>query len=113
MGTAHSQQYPELFRWPQLAARLAHEMATRFGEGDVDTFSGVPAFRIKLLRGRKSPWVLVTHPLWEWCDTIPGETNLAKARELANEHGEPLAWDTFNLVRRQVIVRERIREECG
>jgi hypothetical protein len=96
-------------RWPDLAQRIAEEMAERFS-GEAHTFSQVPAFRVRLGR-RASPWVLVSHPLWDWdgdADLEEG-TILAQAREEADEHGEPLCWDTFNLSRRQVRVREWIR----
>ena len=78
--------------------------------GEVGEFTGVPAFRVLL--GRKlSPWVLVAHPLWDWDDDseLQGGTILAEAREEARDHGQPLCWDTFNLARRQVRVREWIR----
>lgn len=96
-------------RWRGTAARLASEMAERF-DGDVGEYSGVPAFRVST-GGGSSPWVLVGHPLWEWDDhaDLEGETMLARAREEADEHGQPLCWDTFNLARRQVSVREWIR----
>jgi len=96
-------------RWPDLARGLAEEMAARFS-GDVGEFSAIPAFRVNLGRSL-SPWVLVGHPLWDWDDDaeIDGRTILSEAREEAGEHGEPLCWDTFNLSRRQVRVREWIR----
>ena len=100
-------------RWPALALRLANQMADRFS-GQADEFAGVPAFRVSL--GRKmSPWVLVSHPLWDWDDDadIKGGTILAEAREEADAHGDPLCWDTFNLARRQVRVREWIRTTPG
>jgi len=44
----------------------------------------------------------------------PGRGLVADAaREAAADQGEPLCWDTFNLARRQVFVREKIREELG
>jgi DEAD/DEAH box helicase domain-containing protein len=96
-------------RWPAIARRVANEMAERFS-GDAAEFSDVPAFRVSLGR-HASPWVLVAHPLWDWDDDtdIESGTILARAREQADEHGEPLCWDTFNLSRRQVRVREWIR----
>jgi DEAD/DEAH box helicase domain-containing protein len=96
-------------RWPTLAQRLANEMAERFS-GEVDEFSGVPAFRVSL-GNNLSPWVLVAHPLWDWDDDADLEEGsiLSQARDEAGEHGEPLCWDTFNLSRRQVRVREWIR----
>ena len=50
------------------------------------------------------------HPLWDWgheSEPEP-ETILAAAWEAARVDGPPLCWDTFNLDRRQVFVRERI-----
>lgn len=96
-------------RWPDLALRLANQMAARFS-GQVGKFAEVPAFRVSL--GHKlSPWVLVAHPLWDWNDDseVISGTILADAREEAGEYGDPLCWDTFNLARRQVRVREWIR----
>ncbi|MCY3922822.1 MAG: hypothetical protein OXG27_10575 [Chloroflexi bacterium] len=100
-------------RWPNLASQLAEQMAERF-PGQVGEFAGVPAFRVSLGRA-VSPWVLVTHPLWDWDDDgeLKGGTILAKAREEAGAYGDPLSWDTFNLARRQVRVREWIRTAPG
>ncbi len=102
---------PFLTGWPLLARRLADEMAKRFG-GHVSEFCGVPAFRIGLgRRGKTSPWVLVAHPLWNWDDDdLEDDSILAQARDLADDYGEPLCWDSFNLSRRQVQVREWIRK---
>ncbi|WP_426746277.1 DEAD/DEAH box helicase [Myxococcus faecalis] len=102
---------PGLTSWPNLARRFAKEMEERF-QGDAGEFAGVPAFRIPVDGKQKSPWVLIAHPLWDWDEQngpAPG-TVLAKAFDLARAAGEvPLCWDTFNLSRRQVLVRERIR----
>ena len=77
------------------------------------TFCGVPAFRIEAAARKLSPWVLVAHPLWDFDASrgpAPG-TRFAEAYEAASgEAGPPGCWDTFNLSRRQVLVRERIRE---
>ena len=99
-------------RWHRTASRLAREMATRFN-GEISEFSGVPAFRIPLGRA-SSPWVLVAHPLWDWDEEaeIESGTILFSAREDAGEFGDPLCWDSFNLERRQVRVREWIRAAC-
>ncbi len=96
-------------RWPEQARRLAADMAGRFS-GNVSEFAGVPAFRVAFGKS-SSPWVLVGHPLWDWDDDadLPSGSILAQAREEASEHGDPLCWDTFNLARRQVRVREWIR----
>jgi hypothetical protein len=100
---------PELERWPASALGLAEQMAKRF-DGEAQSFAGVPGFRVRLRKSRLSPWVLVAHPLWDWRDDLQPDSILATARDIAAEHGEPLCWDTFNLSRRQVFVRERIRE---
>ena len=101
-----------LERWPDQARRIAAEMADRFA-GKACEFAGVPAFRVSLGR-TMSPWVLVAHPLWDWDDDgdLLSGTILAQAREAAAEYGEPLCWDSFNLARRQVRVREWIRSAC-
>jgi hypothetical protein len=89
-------------------------MADRFG-GSHKTFAGVPAFSISMGKKKRSPWVLVVHPLWDWDEGDgPMEgTILKRAAELAMEDSEsvgaPLAWDTFNLERRQVLVREQVK----
>ena len=100
-------------RWPDLASRLAKQMAERFF-GQVGEFAGVPAFRVSLGQ-RLSPWVLVARALWDWDDEsdVMGGTILAEAREEAGEHGDPSCWDTFNLATRQVRVREWIRTIPG
>jgi hypothetical protein len=102
---------PGLGQWFSIARRVAEEMADRFS-GEHQIFGELPAFRIGLGRRRRSPWVLVAHPLWDFDDSHgpPAETNLATAFDLAvTDEGPPLCWDTFNLTRRQVLVRERIR----
>jgi hypothetical protein len=101
---------PELERWPALATRFAEQMAHRFDGGPPSSFNGVPAFRVRIRKSRLSPWVLIAHPLWDWRDDLQ-DSILTGARDAAGEYGEPLCWDTFNLARRQVFVRERIREE--
>ena len=110
-GLTGSFDEPSLRAWPSQAERVARDMAKRFGGGEVISFQGVPGFRVGLGKSKLSPWVLVAHPLWEWRDELRPDSILAKAREAATEFGEPLCWDTFNLSRRQVFVRERIREE--
>ncbi len=99
----------ELRRWPMLAKRVAREMKERFS-GETREFGEVPAFRLPYKRNELSPWVLVRYPLWDWDDSAepqPG-TILAAAWDAAQADGPPLCWDTFNLDRRQVMVRERV-----
>ena len=100
-----------LRKWPGMAAMLAGTMGERFEGGATAGFEGVPAFRIGIGRGQRSPWILVGHPFWDWQDEMGTDGILAAAREAAQEFGEPLCWDSFNLLRRQVFVRERIKQE--
>ncbi len=101
---------PGLSIWPTIATRVASEMADRF-RGEAIEFGAVPAFRLRIGKGW-TPWVLVAHPLWDW-DDVNGpssDTVLGLAYEAAlTDEGAALCWDTFNLSRRQVLVRERIR----
>ncbi|WP_242392216.1 DEAD/DEAH box helicase [Anaeromyxobacter oryzisoli] len=109
---------PGLHLWRLQAERLANEMASRFG-GRTKKFGELSAFTIATGRRKMSPWVLVAHPLWDWDKDLgptPGtilETAAQEALEDDGADGAPLAWDTFNLERRQVLVREQIRSEAG
>ena len=105
----------ELNRWPTIARRVATQMRDRF-HGEMRMLGPVPAFRIPLpsKKGRMTPWVLVRHPLWDWSyehEPLPG-TILFDAWKAAQEDGPPLCWDTFNLDRRQVMVRESIVKQA-
>jgi DEAD/DEAH box helicase domain-containing protein len=99
--------------WREMATRLAEEMKQRFG-GETRTFADgtVPAFRLDLAGGKSSGWVLIAHPLWDWHDSeeLAPDTVLANAEEEASEEGSVDCWDTFNLTRRPVQVREWIRD---
>ena len=104
---------PGLSNWLELARRVAVEMRDRF-EGEYQDFAGLPGFRVRSVGKKMTPWVVVAHPLWDFDDVSgPAEgTILASAYEAAAEVSDdaaPLCWDTFNLSRRQVLVRERIR----
>lgn len=113
---------PEFEGWLHHATALARTMAERFGIGaeqgpDWRVFHGVPAFRVKAREGGRSPWVLVSHPTWDWDDQRgPPEVDgsILRAAFLAAMGDEPddapLCWDTFNLDRRQVFVREAVRQ---
>ncbi|MDI1480407.1 DEAD/DEAH box helicase [Polyangium sp. y55x31] len=106
--------YVELQRWPALAATLAEQMASRF-EGESRIIENVAAFRMRMAKGRLTPWVLVRHPLWDWSpeNGPPQGTILEQAYEKAKKDGgQPLCWDSFNLLRRQVLVREKILAEA-
>jgi DEAD/DEAH box helicase domain-containing protein len=100
-----------LERWHRMATAIAAEMAARF-HGVADSFADgrVPAFRISI-RDEMSPWILVAHPLWDWADAgnLVADTILScAAKEASAQEGQVLCWDTFNLRRRQVQVREWI-----
>jgi DEAD/DEAH box helicase domain-containing protein len=102
-----------LERWQATAGRLAEEMAQRFG-GETRTFSDgmIRAFRLDSRGGTVPRWVLIAHPLWDWDGSQRPSlgTILAKAEEEASLDGPVDCWDTFNLMRRPVQVREWIRE---
>lgn len=104
---------PGLEGWRETATRLAEDMRQRFG-GDTRTFADgmVPAFRLESSDGASSRWVLVAHPLWDWdySEELAPDTILAQAEEEASEDGPVDCWDTFNLLRRPVQVREWIRD---
>lgn len=114
---------PEMLDWRVIAGNLAGTMAQRFGGASVTSetrrdFAGVPAFRIKGRGKALSPWVLVRHPLWAW-DAVEGPVDAegsvlvaARAAVLSGDEDPPLCWDTFNLARRQVFVREAIRSRA-
>ena len=112
--------HPGLIDWLELATKQAEIMVARFGSptNDLRFFAdgNVPAFRIDLGQNLKSPWILVAHPLWDWDTTndILDGTILSAAEEEASEDGDGvvLCWDTFNLTRRQVLVREEIRKQA-
>jgi len=99
--------------WREMATRLAEDMKQRFG-GETRTFADgtVPAFRLDLAGGKTSGWALIAHPLWDWHDAeeLAPDTILANAEEEASEEGSVDCWDTFNLARRPVQVREWIRD---
>ncbi|WP_141594243.1 DEAD/DEAH box helicase [Myxococcus sp. AB056] len=106
--------YVELARWPKFAKELARQMAERFG-GESTCFGHVPAFRIRKPGSELTPWVLVRHPLWDWSQENgpPPGTILEQAyTEAKKAGGLPMCWDSFNLLRRQVLVREKIVSEA-
>ena len=105
---------PGLQGWPDLAKRFAQEMVDRFrGEGPRPLAGGLlHAFRLEKSGGKKTRWVVVAHPLWDWNphEASPDDTLLQKAEaELSNE-GAFDCWDTFNLSRRRVQVKEWIQK---
>ena len=93
-----------------MAQRLAEEMKQRF-DAETKLFADdlIPAFRLKRGDGGNAPWVLIAHPLWDWDreEDIEADTILAIAEDEAIEEEEGVdCWDTFNLSRRPVKVRE-------
>jgi hypothetical protein len=102
--------FPGLDRWQRTAEELAGEMVNRFG-GETESFAGGmgPAIKIGIGRRQSSPWVLVGHPLWDWGEDPIEGTILWRAEQEASADGAADCWDTFNLARRQVQVREWIR----
>lgn len=110
-GTDGNYDYPGLDRWKTHALELATQMRDRF-KGQVASFRGIPAFSIEVRKGEQSPWVLVAHPLWDWSDEEGFRDELSGAFEdaLLGGPGAPLCWDTFNLERRQVMVREKVKQ---
>ncbi|WP_161882813.1 DEAD/DEAH box helicase [Deinococcus alpinitundrae] len=105
---------PGLREFGETAGRLAGEMVERFG-GQTRTFASgqVHGFKIDTKRGSTSPWVLVAHPLWDWRPLpAPGTILFSAAEEARADTGTVLCWDSFNLERRQVQVREWIRNQA-
>ncbi len=106
--------HPGLSGWPAMAQRLADEMKQRF-DAETKSFADglVPGFRLLRGGGEVSPWVLVAHPLWDWDreEEIAAGTILAMAEDEALDEGQGVdCWDTFNLSRRPVKVREWLNE---
>jgi hypothetical protein len=101
--------------WSAYAQEIAGEMAHRF-KGETGTFHGVHAFRIGMRSNRKSPWTLVAHPMWEFDEARgprAGSRFYDAYMAAQTPEGPAGCWDTFNLSRRQVLVRERIRNPGG
>jgi DEAD/DEAH box helicase domain-containing protein len=97
---------PFLLDWRDMAVRYAREMIQRFGgSGEVREDGVLPAFRFD----RKKPhWAVVTHPLWEVKGELHGVVKEAFER-LQAEGGRIEFVDTFELARRQVKVREDLK----
>lgn len=95
--------------WPALARRLADEGSHRFGTGAaVRAFEGgVFAFELDLVQ---HPWVVVVHPFWEYEHAEALGCNLEKAYTALTREGRAVEfWDSFNMQRRMVQLRERSR----
>jgi DEAD/DEAH box helicase domain-containing protein len=91
--------------WPQWARTYAEEMSIFETGGEVREVNGLYAFRFD----RKSPhWALIVHPLWDSSE-LPGIVASAYS-QLASPGARIEPVDTFELARRKVTVRERLRE---
>ena len=108
-------RFVEIREWTGTARRIAEDMVGRFG-GELCRVGQVPAFRIvdSSARTKLTPWILVRHPLWDWDDRSapPRGTLLGDAVAAFRSDEALLCWDTFNLSRRPVMVREWILGEA-
>jgi hypothetical protein len=95
---------PSLADWPTLARRYATALVTNYRtNGEVIDVGKLTAFRFDRTQNR---WALVVHPLW---DT---ENPSGILEEAIRRLGIPPEFsDTFELSRRQVSERERLRRE--
>jgi hypothetical protein len=95
---------PSLADWPALARRYATALVTNYrSNGEVIDVGKLTAFRFDRTQNR---WALVVHPLW---DT---ENPSGILEEAIRRLGTPPEFsDTFELSRRQVSERERLRRE--
>lgn len=90
--------------WPRWARIYAEEMSRFESGGEVREVNGLYAFRFD----RSVPhWALVVHPLWDVSE-LPGVVGDAYA-QLATPGAKIEPVDTFELARRKVTVRERLR----
>ncbi len=97
---------PALVDWRKLARRYAEDMI-RFGaDGDVRDAGSLVAFR---LNRQDANWALIVHPLWDSFElpslVLEAYDDLVRAG--ANEERIRLV-NTFELARRQVLVREQL-----
>jgi len=94
--------YYSLSDWPELAQRYASDLVANYRTGgEVVKIGKLTAFRLDRLREQ---WVIVVHPLWD----IENPSGILA--EAIRELGSPLQFsDTFELSRRQVSERERLR----
>jgi hypothetical protein len=94
---------PSLSDWPSLARRYATALITNYrSNGEVKELGDLTAFRFDRSANQ---WALVVHPLWD----VDNPTGILEAaiRELG---APPEFSDTFELSRRQVSERERLRQ---
>jgi hypothetical protein len=98
---------PALFDWLDWAKKYADQMV-RFGDGGevIQDVEGLVAFRFD----HKNPhWALVVHPLWD-VDKLPDI--VGRAYDALDGPGARILFaNTFDLARRQVRTRERLRED--
>jgi hypothetical protein len=95
---------PSLSDWPTLANVYATALVNNYqSNGEVKEFGKLTAFRLDRNQNR---WALVVHPLWD----IDNPSGLLA--EAIRQIGSPPEFaDTFELSRRQVLARERLRRE--
>lgn len=89
--------------WPTLARRYATTLITNYrSNGEIRQIGDLTAFRFDRSR---NDWALVVHPLWD----VDNPTGILEAA--IRELGVPPEFsDTFELSRRQVSERERLRQ---
>jgi DEAD/DEAH box helicase domain-containing protein len=96
--------YPSLVDWTTLARVYATAMVNNYrSDGEVIDAGKLTAFR---LDRKQNQWALVVHPLWD-VDNPSG----IFAEAIAQIGSPPALVDTFELSRRQVQARERLRRE--
>jgi DEAD/DEAH box helicase domain-containing protein len=95
---------PSLMDWPMLAKTYATALVNNYRtDGEVIEIGKLTAFRLDRKQNR---WALVVHPLWD----IDNPTGIFA--EAIRKIGSPAEFaDTFELSRRQVSERERLRRE--
>ena len=95
---------PSLADWPDLAHRYATALITNYrSNGEVTKLGKLTAFRFDRSQDR---WALVVHPLWDI------ENPMGILEDAIRQLGTPPEFsDTFELSRRQVSERERLRRE--
>jgi hypothetical protein len=95
---------PSLMDWPALAARYAKALVNNYrSDGEVIPVGKLTAFRLDRKQNR---WALVVHPLWD----VDNPTGILEEAILQIKSPPEFA-DTFELSRRQVLARERLRRE--
>ena len=95
---------PSLSDWRTLANVYATALVNNYqSNGEVREFGKLTAFRLDRKQDR---WALVVHPLWD----VDNPSGILA--ETIQQIGSPPEFaDTFELSRRQVVARERLRRE--